>query len=47
MAVPAHDERDFEFSKKYTLSTLCVITPNDLPVMDSDKLRLVWQEIVD
>ena len=28
MAVPAHDERDFEFAKKYDLPITCVIQPN-------------------
>jgi len=27
MAVPAHDERDFEFAKKYNLPIKCVIQP--------------------
>jgi len=27
MAVPAHDERDFEFAKKYQLDIKCVIQP--------------------
>ncbi|NNM43469.1 MAG: leucine--tRNA ligase [Chlamydiae bacterium] len=36
MAVPAHDERDFEFAKKFTLPITCVIDPDfsnseDLP----------------
>jgi len=29
MSVPAHDERDFEFAKKYTLPVKFVITPKD------------------
>jgi leucyl-tRNA synthetase len=29
MAVPAHDERDFEFAKKYDLKIIPVITPED------------------
>jgi len=30
MAVPAHDERDFEFAKKYKLDILSTITPKEL-----------------
>ncbi|MCT4594854.1 MAG: leucine--tRNA ligase [Anaeromicrobium sp.] len=30
MAVPAHDERDFEFAKKYDLSIIPVIEPKDM-----------------
>lgn len=45
MAVPAHDERDFEFAKKYTLEVRCVITP-ELPVMDSDKLHILFDNIL-
>ena len=29
MAVPAHDERDFEFASKYSLPMKCVIKPQD------------------
>ncbi|MBN1571944.1 MAG: leucine--tRNA ligase [Deltaproteobacteria bacterium] len=29
MAVPAHDQRDFEFAKKYDLPIIVVITPKD------------------
>jgi leucyl-tRNA synthetase len=29
MAVPAHDERDFEFAKKYKLEILTTIYPNN------------------
>ena len=32
MAVPAHDERDFEFAKKYDLPITCVIQPNIWPI---------------
>ena len=38
MAVPAHDQRDFEFAKKYNLTALMVICPNypdpTCPVLD-------------
>ncbi|WP_187647888.1 leucine--tRNA ligase [Nitrosophilus labii] len=36
MAVPAHDERDFEFAKKYNLSIRYVIKPKDGKI-DSDR----------
>ncbi len=29
MAVPAHDERDFEFAKKFNLPVKCIIEPDD------------------
>jgi len=29
MAVPAHDQRDFEFAKKYNIPIKAVITPTD------------------
>lgn len=45
MAVPAHDDRDFAFAKKYSLEVRCVITP-ELPVMDSDKLRILFDNIL-
>ncbi|MFA7298554.1 MAG: leucine--tRNA ligase [Candidatus Absconditabacterales bacterium] len=32
MAVPAHDERDFEFAKKYDLPIKCIIKPNIGPI---------------
>ncbi len=38
MAVPAHDQRDFEFAKKYNLSMKMVVCPNypepECPVLD-------------
>lgn len=39
MAVPAHDERDFEFAKKYNLSRVMVVCPHSsahsCPVLDN------------
>src|SRR4029077_17435107 len=32
MAVPAHDQRDFEFAKKYNLPIRVVIQPKDRPL---------------
>ena len=37
MGVPAHDQRDFEFAKKYNLPIKVVITPED-KVLDSDEM---------
>jgi len=34
MGVPAHDQRDFEFAKKYNLPILVVIQPEDMPLLD-------------
>jgi leucyl-tRNA synthetase len=34
MAVPAHDQRDFEFARKYGLEVRVVIQPTDLPPLD-------------
>ncbi|MDY6862488.1 MAG: leucine--tRNA ligase, partial [Thermodesulfobacteriota bacterium] len=36
MAVPTHDQRDFEFAKKYGLSLKVVITPKDKELIPED-----------
>ena len=38
MAVPAHDERDFEFAKKYKLPIVNSILPIDKESEDYDKV---------
>ena len=40
MAVPAHDERDFEFAKKYNLPIKVVIAPSDWPTNEIDTSSL-------
>ncbi len=37
MAVPAHDQRDFDFAKKYGLDIVVVVTPAD-QILDADTL---------
>ena len=37
MAVPAHDERDFAFAKKYNLAIKTVIIENKIPPIPLDK----------
>jgi leucyl-tRNA synthetase len=34
MAVPAHDQRDFEFARKYNLEVRVVVQPEDMPHLD-------------
>ncbi len=38
MAVPAHDQRDFEFARKYALPIRVVVTPDEGPVPSADSL---------
>ncbi|WP_432408933.1 leucine--tRNA ligase [Wukongibacter sp. M2B1] len=42
MAVPAHDERDFEFAKKYDIDIIPVIKPSDLEKVE--ELELPYTE---
>ncbi len=37
MAVPAHDQRDYEFATKYNLEKICVIRPCDKDTVDISK----------
>ncbi|HEX5423378.1 MAG TPA: leucine--tRNA ligase, partial [Candidatus Acidoferrales bacterium] len=39
MAVPAHDERDFEFCRKYGIPVVPVIRPADGPVADGEMMK--------
>ena len=38
MAVPAHDQRDFEFARKYNLPVRVVIQPDDVAPLDGDTM---------
>jgi leucyl-tRNA synthetase len=38
MAVPAHDQRDFEFARKYGLPVRVVIQPDDVEPLDGDTM---------
>ncbi|MFA5553742.1 MAG: leucine--tRNA ligase [Phycisphaerae bacterium] len=37
MSVPAHDERDFEFAKKFDLPIIAVVEPNDAAIAEDVK----------
>lgn len=43
MAVPTHDQRDFEFAKKYELPLIVVIQPKDRP-LDPDRMTEAYVE---
>ncbi len=38
MAVPAHDQRDFEFARKFNLPIKVVVQPEDMEAIDADKM---------
>lgn len=44
MAVPAHDERDFDFAKKFDLPIECVVSPN-FPIAVGDNLSDAKEKI--
>jgi leucyl-tRNA synthetase len=39
MAVPAHDQRDFEFARKFGLEIRIVIQPRDMPSINSESMN--------
>ena len=43
MAVPAHDQRDFEFARKYGLPIVVVIQPEDRPPLSAATLTEAWE----
>ncbi|MGB8215634.1 MAG: leucine--tRNA ligase [Anaerolineales bacterium] len=42
MAVPAHDERDFAFARKFRLKIIPVIQPEGLPDLDGDSMEAAY-----
>jgi leucyl-tRNA synthetase len=42
MAVPAHDERDFAFARKFGLKIIPVIQPEGIPDLDGDKMEAAY-----
>jgi leucyl-tRNA synthetase len=44
MAVPAHDERDFEFCRKYGLPVRVVIQPTDDEALVEEKMTFAFEE---
>lgn len=44
MSVPAHDQRDFEFSQKYRLPVRVVIKPLDGPAADAKRMEQAFTE---
>ena len=44
MAVPAHDQRDFEFCRKYKLPVRVVIQPDNVEPLDGATMTGPWEE---
>ncbi len=44
MAVPAHDQRDFEFCRKYNLPVRVVVQPIDSEPLDAEKMTAPFDE---
>ena len=42
MAVPAHDERDFAFARKFGLKIIPVIQPEGIPDLDGDTMEVAY-----
>ena len=42
MAVPAHDDRDFAFARKYRLKIIPVIQPEDQPDLNGDTMSIAY-----
>jgi leucyl-tRNA synthetase len=42
MAVPAHDERDFAFARKFGLKIIPVIQPEGLPDLEGDRMEAAY-----
>lgn len=43
MAVPTHDQRDFEFAKQYGLDLRLVIQPEDGSITSVDEMKSAWE----
>ncbi|HPP80032.1 MAG TPA: leucine--tRNA ligase, partial [Deltaproteobacteria bacterium] len=43
MAVPSHDQRDFEFAKKYGLKIIVVIQPEGEPPLEADTMECAYE----
>lgn len=44
MAVPTHDQRDFDFAKEYGLPMRLVIKPKDAPFNSAEEMTSAWVE---
>ena len=42
MAVPAHDERDFAFARKFGLQIIPVIQPEGMPDLEGDTMEVAY-----